>query len=207
MSQTTRIDLSRDIDDVTPGILALRRALHQHPELAFEEVWTATTLAGRMRSLGLPVQEGIGGTGVLAVLEGARPGRTLLVRADMDALPMDDTTGREYASMVANRNHACGHDVHCAVVAGVAELGTPVLGRSDLVSADIDGVHAAAMNANFTRSPWRRRPSLFLGCRAPCAACGLLAATDPVPRLPTPPSRGGRGPVHPHHHDGGWVLK
>ena len=119
---STLVDLGRDIDEVTPGVIALRRELHQHPELAFEEVRTAATLAARMHSLGLAVQEGIGATGVLAVLEGARPGKTLLVRSDMDALPMADTTGRDYASTLRDRNHACGHDAHSAVVAGVAEV-------------------------------------------------------------------------------------
>jgi amidohydrolase len=119
---TTRIDLSHDIKALTPGLVALRRALHQHPELAFAEVWTAATLAGRMRALGLAVQEGIGGTGVLAMLEGVKPGKTLLIRADMDALPMAETTGRAYASQLENRNHSCGHDAHAAIVAGVAEV-------------------------------------------------------------------------------------
>jgi amidohydrolase len=79
---TTRIDLSNDIKALTPSLVALRRALHQHPELACDEVWTAATLAGRMRALGLAVQEGIGGTGVLAMLEGVKPGKTLLIRAE-----------------------------------------------------------------------------------------------------------------------------
>jgi amidohydrolase len=119
---TTFVDISQDINELKPGIIALRRELHQHPELAFEEVWTATTLAGRMRALGLAVQEGIGGTGVLAVLEGAKPGKTLLIRADIDALPIVETTGRAYASQLENRNHSCGHDAHAAIVAGVAEV-------------------------------------------------------------------------------------
>ena len=75
-----------------------------------------------MRGLRLAVQEGIGGSGVLAVLEGARRGKTLLVRADMDALPMEETTGRRYASKIPNRNHSCGHDAHSAIVAGVADV-------------------------------------------------------------------------------------
>lgn len=119
---TRGIDLGQNIDALKPGLIALRRDLHQHPELAFEEVWTAAALAGRMRGLRLAVQEGIGGTGVLAVLEGARRGKTLLIRADMDALPMEETTGREYASKIPNRNHSCGHDAHSAVVAEVAEV-------------------------------------------------------------------------------------
>jgi amidohydrolase len=119
---TTRVDLNQDVHELTPGMIALRRELHQHPELAFEEVWTAATLAGRMKALGLDVQEGLGGTGVLAVLEGGEPGKTLLIRADLDALPMEDATGKAYASKLANRNHACGHDAHAAVVVGVAEV-------------------------------------------------------------------------------------
>jgi amidohydrolase len=119
---TTLVDLSQDVNELTPGMIALRRELHQHPELAFEEVWTAATLAGRMQALGLAVQEGIGGTGVLAVLEGGKPGKTLLIRSDIDALPMEDATGKAYASKLENRNHACGHDAHAAVVAGVAEV-------------------------------------------------------------------------------------
>src|SRR6266571_2103073 len=118
----TLVDLSQDVNELTLGMIALRRELHQHPELAFEEVWTAATLAGLMRALGLAVQEGIGGTGVLAVLEGAKLGKTLLIRADMDARPMAETTGRAYASKLENRHHSCGHDAHAAIIAGVAEV-------------------------------------------------------------------------------------
>jgi amidohydrolase len=116
------IDIRGDVGEIAPRVVALRRALHEHPELAFEEVWTAATLAARMRSLGLDVVEGLGGTGVLATLAGSRPGKTLLVRADIDALPMAETTGASYASKIPNRNHSCGHDAHAAVVSGVAEV-------------------------------------------------------------------------------------
>jgi len=119
---TTLVDLGQDVNELKPSIIALRRELHQHPELAFEEVWTAATLAGRMKALGLAVQAGIGGTGVLAMLEGGKPGKTLLIRSDMDALPMEDATGQPYASQLANRNHACGHDANSAIVAGVAQV-------------------------------------------------------------------------------------
>jgi amidohydrolase len=119
---TAPTDLSQDIAELTPALIDLRRELHRHPELAFGEVWTAATLAGRLRALGLAVQERIGGTGVVAMLEGRRPGKTLLVRADIDALPIEDTTGCEYTSTVRNRNHACGHDAHSAITVGVATL-------------------------------------------------------------------------------------
>jgi len=114
--------VSADVQALRPGIVALRRALHRQPELAFEETGTACMLAACMRTLGLPVQIGVGGTGVVAVLEGVRPGPTLLVRADMDALPIDDMTGTDYASTRQGRNHACGHDVHAAIVVGVAQV-------------------------------------------------------------------------------------
>jgi amidohydrolase len=119
---TTPLDIGSAVEAVKPSVIALRRELHQHPELAFSETWTAATLAARMRALGLAVQDGIGGTGVLAMLDGARPGKTLLLRADIDALPMEETTGREYASKLPNRNHACGHDAHAAIVVGVADI-------------------------------------------------------------------------------------
>ena len=114
--------IASDVRALAPGFITLRRQLHRHPELAFEEVWTAGILAGQMRVLGLEVKEGIGGTGVLAMLDGAHPGKTLLIRADMDALPIADTTGTAYASKLENRNHACGHDVHAALVTGVAQV-------------------------------------------------------------------------------------
>jgi amidohydrolase len=119
---TRALDIRQDVLALTPGLMALRRTLHEHPELAFEEVRTAATLAGHMRGLGLAVQERIGGTGVLALLEGATPGRTLLVRADMDGLPLGETTGRPYASKVPGLSHSCGHDVHAAVVATVGAV-------------------------------------------------------------------------------------
>lgn len=115
-------EVSDVVEKLAPDVIALRRELHRRPELAFEEVWTAATLAARMRALGLAVGERIGGTGVLAVLEGDRPGKTLLVRADIDGLPLPDTTGCEYASTLPDCNHACGHDAHAAVVAGVAAV-------------------------------------------------------------------------------------
>src|SRR5688500_7501364 len=110
MTETALLTVRAAVAAIAPGVIALRRRLHQHPELAFEETWTAATLAAHLRGLGLAVQEGVGGTGVLAVLDGSMPGKTLLVRADIDALPIAETTGRPYASRIANRTHACGHD-------------------------------------------------------------------------------------------------
>ncbi|MFT3714596.1 MAG: amidohydrolase [Gordonia sp. (in: high G+C Gram-positive bacteria)] len=104
------------------GLTALRRDLHAHPELAFDEHRTAGVVADRLRGLGAEVTTGIGGTGVVGVLRGERPGPTVGLRADMDALPVTETLPRPHASTVPGVMHACGHDGHCAMLLGAAEL-------------------------------------------------------------------------------------
>jgi amidohydrolase len=101
-------------------IVALRRAVHQEPELAWQESRTAARIAAFLDGHGLAVRTGVGGTGVLA--EVARPGRGVLLRVDMDALPLQEETGAPYASRVPNAMHACGHDGHVAMGAGAARL-------------------------------------------------------------------------------------
>lgn len=103
-------------------LVARRRDFHQHPELAFEEYRTAGIVAEELTKLGLEVQTGVGKTGVVAILEGDKEGLTVLVRADMDALPIHEDTGFEYGSTQANKMHACGHDGHTAIGLGVAKL-------------------------------------------------------------------------------------
>ena len=105
---------------VSPGLVELRKKLHQHPELAFEEHETAKVVKGFLEKLGLSVKAGVGKTGVVAVLQGGRPGRTIGVRADMDALPIHEQTGLPFASRLPGRMHACGHDVHTVIALGVA---------------------------------------------------------------------------------------
>ena len=102
---------------------ALYRQLHRSPELSFEETETAARMAREMRAAGLEVTERVGGHGVVGILRNGS-GRTLLLRADMDALPLEEKTGADYASAVAGRMHACGHDVHMTVlIASLRELG------------------------------------------------------------------------------------
>jgi amidohydrolase len=100
----------------------LRRDFHRHPELGFQEVRTAGIVARELNELGLEVTSGVGKTGVVALLEGARPGPVVLVRFDMDALPVQEETGAEYASQTPGVMHACGHDGHTAVGLTVAKL-------------------------------------------------------------------------------------
>jgi amidohydrolase len=100
----------------------LRRDFHRHPELAFQEVRTAGIVAAELNKLGLEVSTGIGRTGVIGVLEGGAEGPTVLLRFDMDALPIHEETGAEYASTVDGVMHACGHDGHTAIGLTVANI-------------------------------------------------------------------------------------
>jgi amidohydrolase len=100
----------------------MRRDFHAHPELGFQEVRTAGIVAKELTALGLEVNTGVGGTGVVALLDGTRPGPVVLVRADMDALPIFENTGAPYSSQNPGLMHACGHDGHTAVLLTVAKL-------------------------------------------------------------------------------------
>ena len=105
-----------------PRLVSLRRNIHVHPELAFEETRTAGIVAAELARLGIPHRTGVGGTGVLGFIEGGRPGPTLAVRADMDALPIRERTGLPFASTADGKMHAYGHDIHTATLLGVAEV-------------------------------------------------------------------------------------
>ena len=100
----------------------MRRDFHAHPELGFHEVRTAGIVTKELTNLGLEVHAGVGGTGVVAILEGSRPGPVVLVRADMDALPIIEETGAPYASQNPGVMHACGHDGHTATLLTVARM-------------------------------------------------------------------------------------
>ncbi|MCC7425623.1 MAG: amidohydrolase [Alphaproteobacteria bacterium] len=107
---------------LAPELVAMRRDLHRHPELAFQETRTAGKVAEALARLGIPVQTGIGRTGVVGLIEGGRPGPTLAIRADMDALPILEKTGLAYASANEGVMHACGHDIHTVTLLGAAEI-------------------------------------------------------------------------------------
>lgn len=102
-----------------PELVAIYQDLHAHPELAFQETRTATIVAGLLAEWGFEVHTGVGGTGVVGVLNNG-PGPAILLRADMDALPVLEQTGLEYASREAGVMHACGHDVHVTCLLGAA---------------------------------------------------------------------------------------
>ncbi|MEO8303132.1 MAG: M20 family metallopeptidase [Betaproteobacteria bacterium] len=116
--QGVETSADRWMDDV----IALRRSIHEHPELAFDEHETAKRVQAFLTRLGIPFRSGVGGTGIVALLEGAKPGPTVAIRADMDALPMSEPAGLPFASKVAGKMHSCGHDAHTAIALGVAAV-------------------------------------------------------------------------------------
>jgi amidohydrolase len=118
------------VDRLAPRITEIRHDLHQNPELSNRETRTAGVVAAHLRSLGLEVRTGIAHTGVVGILRGGRPGPTIAIRADMDALPVTEETSYPWKSTVRTEYlgnqvgvmHACGHDVHTAVQMGVASV-------------------------------------------------------------------------------------
>jgi len=114
--------IHRRAEELTPRLVEIRRDLHQHPELSFEEFRTAEIVAGILQELGLEITTGVAKTGVVGLLRGAEQGRTVALRADIDALPMHENTGLPYASVNSGVMHACGHDVHTSILLGVAMI-------------------------------------------------------------------------------------
>ncbi len=109
--------------ELAPQLVAWRRTLHRQPELAFEEHRTSDFVAHELEALGLEVHRGIAGTGVVGILRASGPqAPPVLLRADMDALPIQEVPGRDYGSQVPGRMHACGHDGHVAMLLGAAAL-------------------------------------------------------------------------------------
>lgn len=112
-----------DIAALLPSLVALRRDIHQHPELGFCEHRTASRIADELRGIGVDVHEGIGGTGLVGVLKGKRKGvASIGLRADMDALPIDEATNLPWASRTQGTFHGCGHDGHVAMLLGAAHV-------------------------------------------------------------------------------------
>src|SRR5208282_2320507 len=121
---------SKEVDSVYPDAHALYLDLHENPELSAHEVQTAAKLASRLRGLGYDVTEHVGGTGIVAILKnGAGP--TVMLRTELDALPVEEKTGLAYASKVHTKDdagrdvpvmHACGHDLHMASIIGAAAI-------------------------------------------------------------------------------------
>ena len=115
-------ELLAEADRVLPAVIELRRAIHRTPELGLDLPQTQAAVLDAVGGLGLDVRTGESVTSVIADVQGAAAGPTVLLRADMDALPMPEDTGLEFASSVDNCMHACGHDAHTAMLAGAASV-------------------------------------------------------------------------------------
>jgi len=102
-------------------LIEVRRDLHAHPEIAFQEIRTSGFVAARLRAMGLEARTGVGKTGVLATVRGGKPGKTVLLRADMDALPIQEENEVPYRSVTPGAMHACGHDCHTSILLGVGQ--------------------------------------------------------------------------------------
>jgi amidohydrolase len=115
-------DFLNEAKSLFPYTQTLRRDFHMHPELGFKEIRTSGIVVKELEALGIEVTKGVGKTGVVGLLEGGKPGPTLLLRFDMDALPITEDTGAEYASQNPGTMHACGHDGHTAIGLTVARI-------------------------------------------------------------------------------------
>src|ERR1700721_2487507 len=114
--------MSATIDGATgKWAVALRREIHRHPELGFEEERTSALVERELDALGIEHRR-VAKTGVVGVVRGALPGRVVALRADMDALPITERTGEPFASEVDGKMHACGHDAHTAMLLGAARV-------------------------------------------------------------------------------------
>jgi hippurate hydrolase len=126
--------LLEDASAIAGRITALRRAIHAEPELGLETPRTLAKVRAELADLPLEWREGTSCTGAVAVLNPGKAGRSVLLRGDMDALPMDEETGLDFASTTPGRMHACGHDTHTAMLAGAARI---LAGRADALAGEV----------------------------------------------------------------------
>ena len=160
---TIRADVARDL----PSLVAIYRDLHANPELSGKEVRSAGILAAEARKAGFEVTEKVGGTGVVAVLRNG-PGPVVMLRADMDALPVPEQTGLPFASKVPNAMHACGHDTHMTSWIGTARRLAAMRSRwsgtlvmiGQPAEETIEGAKAMLKDGLFTRFP---KPEFVIG--------------------------------------------
>ena len=134
-------DVRQKIWEMKDWLVEIRRTIHMHPELMYEEEKTAGLVVGHLEKLGLEVKKGVAKTGVVGLLRGAKPGKTVAIRADMDALPIDEANPVPYASKIKGKMHACGHDAHTTILLGVAKFFSA---KRDLLSGNIKWIFQPA---------------------------------------------------------------
>lgn len=120
MELQTRID--NEVENIRNEIIRIRRQIHQNPEIGLAVFNTADIITQALTASQIPFRQNVGQTGVVVLIEGNEPGPCILLRADMDALPLNEATGLAYASRIKGKMHACGHDLHAAALVGVAKI-------------------------------------------------------------------------------------
>ncbi len=116
------MEIKKQIEQLQEELIALRRDFHMHPELGFQEIRTSEIIARYLQECGLEVQTNVAKTGVVGLLRGSKPGRTVMLRADMDALPVQEENDVPYKSVEPGKMHACGHDGHVAMLLVAAKI-------------------------------------------------------------------------------------
>jgi len=111
-----------EIHEIVPYIINLRHELHKIPEIKFEEIKTARLIRKELSKCGIKMFSPLLGTDIVALIQGNKPGKTVALRADMDALPIEDTSGNEWHSLHLGMSHSCGHDGHMAILLGIARV-------------------------------------------------------------------------------------
>ncbi|WP_042350728.1 M20 metallopeptidase family protein [Bacillus massiliigorillae] len=145
------------LHEIYPEMVHFRRDLHMYPEISFQEVNTPKKIADYLKGLGVEVKTGVGGRGVLGILKGGKPGKTVALRADFDALPIQDEKEVDYKSRIPGVMHACGHDLHTAALLGVATVLSEV---KDDISGTIVFLHQFAEEL----TPGGAKPMIEDGC-------------------------------------------
>ena len=116
------MEIIQSIQDDLTDLISWRHALHQRPEIAFEEIWTSEFIAGKLKDMGIKYQRGLATTGIVATIVGNKgAGKSIGLRADMDALAIEEKNGFEHKSIHQGKMHACGHDGHCTMLLGAAK--------------------------------------------------------------------------------------
>ena len=145
------------LEEIYPELVEIRRDFHMYPELSHKEVRTPKKIAEYLTNLGMDVKTGVGGRGVVGTLQGGKPGKTVAIRADFDALPIEEETDVPYKSRISGVMHACGHDLHTAALLGVAKVLSEV---REEIPGTVKFIHQFAEEA----TPGGAKPMIEDGC-------------------------------------------